>query len=168
MFKNEKWNLFGDVSGVSVLPVCREVVIVEETKSVVQLVSKPLGQAAVILVRAAVQHHLSRLGRVPVLYVIGGRKKSAIITQRLSRVCVSVSEGGIASGFIKLQLKLADRVNKRHLSSTTRSVAVSALLLRIFSRFWIFSSRSDGSHLPFRMEAVRPRIRGEPVLSSHF
>lgn len=55
-----------------------------------------------------------------------------------------------------------------HLSSTTRSVAVSALHLRIFSRFWIFSSRSDGSHLPFRMDAVRPRIRGQPGLSSHF
>lgn len=39
-------------------------------------------------------------------------------------------------------------------------MAVSALLLRILSRFWIFCSSSDGSHFPFRMEAVRPRIRG--------
>lgn len=47
-----------------------------------------------------------------------------------------------------------------YLSRTTRSVAVSALLFRILSRFWIFSCSSDGSHFPFRIEAVRPRIRG--------
>lgn len=52
------------------------------------------------------------------------------------------------------------RSYKAYLSRTTRSVAVSALLLRILSRFWIFCSSSDGSHFPFRMEAVRPRIRG--------
>jgi len=51
---------------------------------------------------------------------------------------------------------------KHYLSSTTRSVAVSALLCKIFSRFWIFSSRSQGSHLPFKMEAVRPKMRGQP------
>lgn len=49
-----------------------------------------------------------------------------------------------------------------YLSRTTRSVAVSALLLRILSKFWIFCSSSDGSHFPFRMEAVRPRTRGLP------
>ena len=46
-------------------------------------------------------------------------------------------------------------------SKTTRSVAVSALLFKILSRFRIFCSSSLGSHFPFRMEAVSPRIRGQ-------
>lgn len=54
-----------------------------------------------------------------------------------------------------------------YLSRTTRSVAVSALLFRMFSRFWIFCSSSDGSHFPFRIEAVRPRMRGLHELPSN-
>lgn len=49
----------------------------------------------------------------------------------------------------------------RYLSKTTKSVAVSALLFKIFSSFWIFSSNSAGSHFPFKMEAVNPKIRGQ-------
>lgn len=60
---------------------------------------------------------------------------------------------------IKLGMKSWD-LRPVYLSNTTRSVAVSALLFRISSSLWIFSSRSEGSHFPFRMEAVRPRIRG--------
>lgn len=158
-------HLLGDEGGVSVCSQPSQVAVVEEVQGLVELRVQRGRQAAAVPVGATVQDHLPGLTRVPASDSItpcGGRGSSRCRvlglgsqSELLHGVTVSWTDNGRTDS------------NLQYLSSTTRSVAVSALLFKVSSRFWILCSSSDGSHLPLRMEAVSPRIRGLLGLSSN-
>ena len=138
-----------------------------------------LRQATLVQVRSTIQHHLSGLGCISDTHTrntLTHTYKHGFTTTRrhLAAYILSVSKLIMTPPTPRFNYCRSNGAHEHVLMSrytyrsrTTRSVAVSALLLRMRSRFWIFCSSSDGSHLPFRMEAVRPRIRGLHGQPSH-